>query len=289
MNIIEKEYSLNGTLQKRSKTDMILLHHAVYNGDVEGIDRIHKNKGWTCIGYHFYARKDGSIYRGRKEDTVGAHAYGSNYTSIGICAEGNFEIDTMSVEQKNSIIELVNYLKNKYGVTKVLRHKDVNATACPGKNYPFDEIVNGVVSEATKSSENADNEYLVKVTANALNIRNGAGTNYGIAGCIRDKGTYTIVETQGNWGRLKSGAGWICLDYTAKNIDKSSNNGYVLGLYVVNTTSGLNVRAGAGTDYTIKKTYTNGTRFDTYEIKGDWARTPSGWVNLKYCKLVKRY
>lgn len=289
MNIIEKEYSLNGTLQKRSKTDMILLHHAVYNGDVEGIDRIHKNKGWTCIGYHFYVRKDGFIYRGRKEDTVGAHAYGSNYTSIGICAEGNFEIDTMSVEQKNSIIELVNYLKNKYGVTKVLRHKDVNATACPGKNYPFDEIVNGVVSEATKSSENADNEYLVKVTANALNIRNGAGTNYGIAGCIRDKGTYTIVETQGNWGRLKSGAGWICLDYTAKNIDKSSNNGYVLGLYVVNTTSGLNVRAGAGTDYTIKKTYTNGTRFDTYEIKGDWARTPSGWVNLKYCKLVKRY
>lgn len=60
------------------------------------------------------------------------------------------------------------------------------------------------------------------MTANALNIRNGAGTNYSIAGCIRDKGTYTIVETNGNWGRLKSGAGWICLDYTTKNIDKSS-------------------------------------------------------------------
>lgn len=290
MNIIEKEYSLNGTLQKRSKTDMILLHHAVYNGDVEGIDRIHKNKGWTCIGYHFYVRKDGSIYRGRKEDTVGAHAYGSNYTSIGICAEGNFETDTMSVEQKNSIIELVNYLKNKYGVTKVLRHKDVNATACPGKNYPFDEIVNGVVSEATKSSENADNEYLVKVTANALNIRSEAGTNYSIAGCIRDKGTYTIVETNGNWGRLKSGAGWICLDYTTKGnneIQKSSK--YVLGKYVVNTKSGLNVRSGAGTNYKIVKTYINGTRFDTYEIKNNWAKTPSGWVCLDYCKLVSKY
>ena len=63
----------------------------------------------------------------------------------------------------------------------------------------------------------------------------------------------------------------------------------MLGLYVVNTASGLNVRAGAGTNYAIKKTYANGTRFDTYEIKYDWARTPSGWVNLKYCKLVKRY
>lgn len=290
MNIIEKEYSLNGTLQKRSKTDMILLHHAVYNGDVEGIDRIHKNKGWTCIGYHFYVRKDGSIYRGRKENTVGAHAYGSNYTSIGICAEGNFETDTMSAEQKNSIIELVNYLKNKYGVTKVLRHKDVNATACPGKNYPFDEIVNGVVSEATRSSENADNEYLVKVTANALNIRSGAGTNYSIAGCIRDKGTYTIIETQGNWGKLKSGAGWICLDYTNKeNSEVQNSSRYALGKYVVNTKSGLNVRSGAGTNYKIVKTYINGTRFDTYEIKNNWAKTPSGWVCLDYCKLVSKY
>lgn len=147
MNIIEKTYTLNGGLTKRTKTDMIILHHACYNGDVEGIDRIHKNKDWTCIGYHFYVRKDGSIYRGRKEDTVGAHAYGSNTTSIGICAEGNFETDVMSAEQKNSIIELVGYLKGKYGISKVIKHSDVCATACPGKNYPFNEIVNGQVSE----------------------------------------------------------------------------------------------------------------------------------------------
>jgi hypothetical protein len=50
---------------------------------------------------------------------------------------------------------------------------------------------------------------------------------------------------------------------------------FVKGKYVVNTSKGLNVRAGAGTNYRIKKTYKNGTRFDTLEIKGDWARTPS--------------
>lgn len=58
--------------------------------------------------------------------------------------------------------------------------------------------------------------YKVRVTTDALNIRKGAGTNYGIAGCIKDKGIYTIVKTSGNWGKLKSGAGWICLDYTQK-------------------------------------------------------------------------
>ena len=173
MNIIEKTYELNGTLTKRSKTDKIILHHAVYNGNVEGIDNMHKNKGWSCIGYHFYVRKDGSIYRGRQEDTIGAHAYGSNSTSLGICAEGNFEEDIMSAEQKNSIIELVGYLKGKYGISTVIRHKDVGSTACPGKNYPFEEIKNGKITEV--------NNIVVKekVEGNVAKIQSKLNERYG--------------------------------------------------------------------------------------------------------------
>lgn len=64
--------------------------------------------------------------------------------------------------------------------------------------------------------------YRVKVIANTLNIRKGAGTNYGVVGSIDDKGIYTIIdESDGNgatkWGKLKSGAGWISLDYCEKN------------------------------------------------------------------------
>ena len=58
--------------------------------------------------------------------------------------------------------------------------------------------------------------YMVKVTADALNIRKGPGTENGIVGCIKDRGTYTIVEEKNGWGRLKSGAGWISLSYTKK-------------------------------------------------------------------------
>ena len=52
-------------------------------------------------------------------------------------------------------------------------------------------------------------------------LRKGPGTNYGTNGDIRDKGVYTIVaESDGpgasKWGKLKSGAGWISLDYAAK-------------------------------------------------------------------------
>ena len=58
--------------------------------------------------------------------------------------------------------------------------------------------------------------YRVKVMVDALNIRAGAGTQYKINGCITDYGVYTIIETKNGFGKLKSGAGWICLDYTAK-------------------------------------------------------------------------
>ena len=63
--------------------------------------------------------------------------------------------------------------------------------------------------------------YRVRVTADVLNIRKGAGTNYPMVGKIADKGVYTIVEESAEtgatkWGRLKSGAGWIALDYTTK-------------------------------------------------------------------------
>lgn len=58
--------------------------------------------------------------------------------------------------------------------------------------------------------------YLVKVTTPALNIRKGAGTNFGVTGVIRDQGVYTIVEENNGWGKLKSGAGWISLSYTKK-------------------------------------------------------------------------
>lgn len=62
--------------------------------------------------------------------------------------------------------------------------------------------------------------FLVKVTCDELNIRKGPGTNYGINGIIRDRGTYTIIETTGSWGLLKSYKaqrnGWISLNYTKR-------------------------------------------------------------------------
>lgn len=82
------------------------------------------------------------------------------------------------------------------------------------------EKANTTVKETEKAETNGL-PYRVKVTVNGLNIRKGAGTNTAKVGCITDTGVYTIVEEKAGtgatkWGKLKSGAGWISLDYVKK-------------------------------------------------------------------------
>lgn len=58
--------------------------------------------------------------------------------------------------------------------------------------------------------------FKVKITANALNVRKGPSTDYGIVTTVKKAEVYTIVEEKNGWGKLKSGAGWISLKYTEK-------------------------------------------------------------------------
>lgn len=52
--------------------------------------------------------------------------------------------------------------------------------------------------------------YRVKVRCNALNVRREPKVAPGnVVQIIRKNEVYTIVEQRGNWGKLKSGAGWI--------------------------------------------------------------------------------
>lgn len=67
------------------------------------------------------------------------------------------------------------------------------------------------------TSTPASNEYKVKiVNCTTLNVRKGAGANYGVTTTVKAGGVYTIVEESNGWGKLKSGAGWISLKYTQR-------------------------------------------------------------------------
>lgn len=144
MYINETNLSFKGTMLNRTRTDYIVLHHRAGNGDVESIHKQHLGQGYSGIGYHYYIRKDGSIYTGRPIQKEGAHCLNYNSVSVGVCFEGNYEIETVMPEaQKKSGIELVRHLKGIYPNVQIKGHRDLYATACPGRNFPFDEIKKG--------------------------------------------------------------------------------------------------------------------------------------------------
>lgn len=174
MNIIEKTYKWNSGLSKRKSTKYIVLHHMAGFGSADAIHRTHINNGRSGIGYHFFVRRDGSIYRGRPIDTIGAHASGANSNSVGVCFEGDYSKNNdMPETQKKAGKEIVAYLKGLYPTAQIKKHKELSATDCPGKYFPFDEI-SGVkastnkptTTTATTKTENKGAE--IVITLNTL-------------------------------------------------------------------------------------------------------------------------
>ena len=235
MEIIDVGLKFVGALTKRTSTTEIVLHHAAGDGSVEAIHNWHINgNGWLGIGYHFYIRKDGRVYRGRPEEMVGGHTYGVNSTTIGICFEGNFENEIMSPAQKNAGGELVGYLLEKYlSVYKVSKHKDHNATACPGKNFPFEDIIS-IAASYTEEKEDPvvlpeperegqagevlefNKEPLYISAYDTQPVSEATGTYYRWDETVIN-GKYKITNSPDNIGKAGQVTGWV----KARDVEKA--------------------------------------------------------------------
>lgn len=141
VKIIECNLPHRGNWTRRSTTDEIILHHAEAScATVWDINQWHLGNGWSGIGYNYYIRKDGSVYRGRPEWAMGAHAVGHNDRSIGICCEGAYMTETMPQAQLDALKALLRDITGRYGKLPLRRHRDVNSTSCPGDRFPWAEV-----------------------------------------------------------------------------------------------------------------------------------------------------
>lgn len=97
-----------------------------------------------------------------------------------------------------------------------------NAKKCTDKNNGYSVFDENGKAVYTSKAANSTGSFKVQISISDLNIRKGPGTNYAATGKFTGKGVFTIVETkQGTgsakgWGKLKSGAGWIALDYATR-------------------------------------------------------------------------
>lgn len=128
----------NGTLETRTSTTHLVIHHAAGTGSVYDIHNQHLLNGWVGIGYNFYIRQDGTIYEGRGWDKVGAHEPAVNYVSIGICLEGDYQVtQTVPVVQQRACIALMGEAFMRYPtISNIGGHNDFAATLCPGQYFP---------------------------------------------------------------------------------------------------------------------------------------------------------
>lgn len=103
------------------------------DGSAADIDREHKARGWTGIGYHYVVTQAGEIEVGRPEWQMGAHVKGHNRFSLGVCLIGKNGLFT--VPQMRASTQLVKELCNKYLISyyDIMGHYQVDdSKTCPG-------------------------------------------------------------------------------------------------------------------------------------------------------------
>lgn len=222
--------SPNYTKMSNKKNKKISIHHMAGNLSIETCGDVFMSESRQASS-NYGIGSDGRIglyvNEANRSWCTSSYANDSQAVTIEVANDGGKPTWHVSDKAIKSLIELCVDICKRNGIKKlnftgdksgnVTLHKWFYNTNCPG---PYLESkIPYVVEEVNKRLGVSEKEfvpYLVRVTASGLNIRAGAGTGYKINGCITDKGVYTIVEVKGNWGLLKSKAGWICLDYTKK-------------------------------------------------------------------------
>ena len=143
-NIIVRCLPQENKMASNGVISAIVLHYSATYPDQDitaaDIDKMHRARGWAGIGYHYFIRRSGMVERGRAETELGAHVAGQNTGKIGICCAGGIEratgpnvgVDNRTTAQKAATVALIRELLTRYPSAKVVGHRDLGATQCPG-------------------------------------------------------------------------------------------------------------------------------------------------------------
>lgn len=170
---IERQVTVTVDMEELCRVDVdendwkyIVLHHsATDEGNAKCFDRYHREeRKWpNGLAYHFVIGNGNGSGNGKievgerwKKQLHGAHTANMdlNRISIGICLVGNFEEDNKPTRnQFKSLLSLVDYVSKRYNIPKsnIIKHNQVvqKGTACPGKHFPYKQLISKIVSDQT--------------------------------------------------------------------------------------------------------------------------------------------
>ena len=121
----------------------IIVHHTAANTpnpQFLAINQWHKERDFPksslgfFVGYHYVIEKNGELKQAREDLEEGAHTFGQNFSSIGVCLVGNFSKAYPTKEQLQTLGNLLVSLCNKYNIegNKILPHRTFGKTECFG-------------------------------------------------------------------------------------------------------------------------------------------------------------
>jgi N-acetylmuramoyl-L-alanine amidase. len=153
MTVIEEKYVWRNTnFGSNPNPDTIVIHHALAPScTAQDIHRWHLERGWLGIAYHYFIRKNGTVYRGRPEQYRGGSLLGDeNINVISICLEGcytdygNLTEKNVPEAQMKALHELCDDICSRHRIVAFKRHADYPSAQgkdCPGKYFPWNEFV----------------------------------------------------------------------------------------------------------------------------------------------------
>lgn len=198
---------------------------------------------------------------------------------------------------------------HKYGEFYVLRHTVAPAMLIEmafvdteadfkkwndlGSELIANAIVEGITGQVVQEKpidkpsvpSNSFNSYTVKITTDVLNVRSGPGTANKVTTQVKKNEVYTIIEESNGWGKLKSGAGWISLEYTSRTSTSIPADKPTQTIKV-----GSKVKV-SGSKYATGQNIPSWVKSNVYtvqQLKGDKAliKEIKSWVYTKDLKLV---
>lgn len=116
--------------------------------DISDIDRWHRQRGFSGVGYHAVVLLDGTVQWGRPIDQIGAHVQGHNAGTIGYCyiggvaADGKTPKDTRTAAQKATMERLTIEAIQNYSLKRVAGHNEYAPKACPSFDIRKDRLGN---------------------------------------------------------------------------------------------------------------------------------------------------
>ncbi|WP_170240510.1 N-acetylmuramoyl-L-alanine amidase [Streptococcus hyovaginalis] len=230
-NVMYSNLSKGVTGYSRMKIDRIVIHHNMttdkniamqtwYESSKNWTSahyEIADNEIWGCVGEQYSAFHSGDSTMNRR--SIGIEHVNSTWGPDWKISEGTYK----------SSAKLIADICKRYNIPidakHIIPHKHVSATECPGgidmaKLIKMtQEVSNGVVVTKAATTQKQSGSFRVKVSVSDLNIRKSPSLKAGKNGVVKP-GVYTITETTWadgyEWGKLKSGAGWIALKYANK-------------------------------------------------------------------------